>query len=75
MLPYEELIPNYDVQIEEEVQDIDDEQAKLIKKSKLEYIKKYIDNIDNKIVKEQKLDKDKLYSIMEEYYLKEASSK
>lgn len=42
----------------------------LIKKSKLEYIKNYVSNIDKALLEEQQIDPDKLYSMLEEYYTK-----
>lgn len=70
LLPYEELLPDYEVKIFDSIDEttIQNETIDLIKKSKLEYIRKYIDNIDKKVLSEQNLDSDKLYSILEQYY-------
>ena len=43
-------------------------QTNLINKSKLEYVKNYIDNIDKAVLDEQQIKADKLYSLLEEYY-------
>jgi len=40
----------------------------LIKKSKLDYIKNYIDNIAPEVLQEQSIDKDKLYELLKDYY-------
>ena len=42
----------------------------MIKKSKLEYIKNYIDNIDKAVLSEQEIDAARLYKMLEEYYEK-----
>ena len=44
------------------------ESISLIKKSKLDYIKNYISRIDDALLSEQKIDRDKLYSVLESYY-------
>jgi DNA repair exonuclease SbcCD nuclease subunit len=68
---YEELLPEYGVAVKEESQDgSSNDQLQLIKKSKLEYVKSYIEGIDEAVLKEKKIDKQKLYSIMEKYYMK-----
>lgn len=69
--PYEEMMPEYDVALDSisSSLDIDDgSSASLIKKSKLEYIKNYVDNIDQKILDEQSITTNKLYGILEQYY-------
>ena len=40
----------------------------LIKKSKLEYVKNYVMNIDKNVLNEQGLESDKLFSVLSEYY-------
>jgi hypothetical protein len=47
---------------------IQNESIALIKKSKLEYIKTYIDNIDEKVLIENNINTTKLYKILTEYY-------
>ena len=67
--PYEELLPDYEVDIEtDSAAKIQNETISLIKKSKLDYIRNYIDNIDPKVLEEQSLDKVKLFTILEKYY-------
>ena len=39
-----------------------------IKKSKLDYIKNYVDNIDKKALKEEGIKADKLFKVLETYY-------
>jgi hypothetical protein len=67
--PYEELLPDYDIDIttSSEIK-IQNESIALIKKSKLEYIKTYIDNIDEKVLIENNINTTKLYKILTEYY-------
>ena len=62
--PYEELLPDYDVDISTNSEiKLQNESIELIKKSKLEYIKSYIDNIDENVLKDKNIDKDKLILI------------
>ena len=69
--PYEELLPDYEVDINNAL-NVDGQalnmQTNLINKSKLEYVKNYIDNIDKAVLDEQEIKADKLYSLLEEYY-------
>lgn len=67
--PYEELLPDYDVDLlmNSEIK-LQNESIELIKKSKLDYVRNYIKNIDPDVLKEQELDSDKLYKVLEEYY-------
>lgn len=67
--PYEELLPDYDVDLStnKEIQ-LQNESIELIKKSKLDYIQNYINNIDQNILIKQNIDKHKLYNILEKYY-------
>lgn len=67
--PYEELLPDYDVDLttNSEIK-MQNESIELIKKSKLDYIKSYIQNIDAQVLKDQDLDSDKLFAVLEEYY-------
>lgn len=74
--PYEELLPDYDVDIStsSEIR-LQNESIELIKKSKLEYIRSYIDNIDPNALSEKNIDKDKLYRLLAEYYNNVAEEK
>ena len=67
--PYDELLPDYEVDLELN-RDIkmQNESIELIKKSKLDYIKNYINNIDPKVLKDQNLNAAKLFSVLEKYY-------
>ena len=69
MQPYEELLPDYEVSLSSNNDiKIQNSSIELIKKSKLDYIKTYISNIDKQVLDEQKIDSSKLYNIMSEYY-------
>ena len=71
MHPYEELLPDYEVDLSfsSDIK-IQNESIELIKKSKLEYVRNYISNIDKKVLDEQGIDKDKLFSVIEQHYNK-----
>lgn len=67
--PYEELLPEYKVAIEYALKSKDDQTSiELLQKSKLEYIRNYIDNIDNKVLEDASVEKDELFGLLEEYY-------
>ena len=69
--PYDELIPDYEVSLNyNDGVNLQNETIALIKKSKLEYIKNYIDNIDKAVLSEQEIDAARLYKMLEEYYEK-----
>ena len=69
--PYDELIPDYEVSLNyNDGVSLQNETIALIKKSKLEYIKNYIDNIDKAVLSDQEIDATRLYKILEEYYEK-----
>lgn len=40
----------------------------MIKKSKLDYVRNYISNIDSEVLKNEEIDPDKLYSMLAQYY-------
>jgi len=47
MQPYEELLPDYEVELKNENDDhLVNESVELLKKSKMQYITSYIDSID-----------------------------
>jgi hypothetical protein len=51
--PYEELLPDYEVDLQLTANfKLQNESVELIKKSKLEYVKNYIENIDKTILTE-----------------------
>ena len=67
--PYEELLSEYKVSIQYALKSKDDQTSiDLLKKSKLDYIKNYIDNIDEDVLNEGKTTKDKLFEILKAYY-------
>lgn len=76
MQPYEELLPDYEVELSFNADmKLQNESIELIKKSKLEYVRNYISNIDQKALDEQGIDKDKLYQVIEQHYNKVAEEK
>jgi hypothetical protein len=67
--PYEELLPEYKVAIQYALKSKDDQTSvELLQKSKLEYIRNYIDNIDSKVLEASNVGKDELFEILEGYY-------
>ena len=67
--PYEELLPEYKVAIQYALKSKDDQTSvELLQKSKLEYIRNYIDNIDDKVLEASNVDRDELFGILETYY-------
>ena len=71
--PYEELISEYAISISSVLAESDiSDQAKMINKSKLDYIRNYIDKIDYQVLSEKKLDREILYKYLKTYYQKTA---
>ena len=68
--PFEEALPDYEVSITSDDGEITNESLELIKKSKLDYIKNYIDNVDESVLKENNLEKTRLFELLEHYYNK-----
>lgn len=67
--PYEELLPEYKVAIQYALKSKDDQTSvELLQKSKLEYIRNYIDNMDDKVLEASNVDRDELFGILEAYY-------
>ena len=67
--PYEELLPEYKVAIQYALKSKDDQTSvELLQKSKLEYIRNYIDNIDDKVLEASNVARDELFGILEAYY-------
>ena len=67
--PYEELMPDYEVTLKDtSTTEITDESIALIKKSKMEYVKRYVGNIDKKILEAEGLEADKLIAVLENHY-------
>lgn len=68
-MPYEELLPDYQVSIGSDVQTGPDQNAlDLIRKSKVDYMKNYVDNIDQAALDELSIDRDSLFETLESYY-------
>lgn len=72
MKPYEELLPDYQVKLAFGENSTAEEKTsiELLKKSKLDYVRNYVDNIDQKALDSDSLDREKLFSILEAYYNK-----
>lgn len=70
--PYEELTSDYQVKLDMQDADINDQSSAIamMKKSKLDYVKHYISNIDSKVLEENMLERDKLMKVLSDYYLK-----
>lgn len=70
--PYEELLPDYQVALDFTKEDIEhqDNLVKMLKKSKLDYIESYINQLEDKVLLDAKIDKRKLFSLMKAYYRK-----
>ena len=69
--PYEELLPDYQVALDFTKEDTTSSQnnlVKMLKKSKLDYIKSYIDQLDDKALATDSIEKEKLFNIMSKYY-------
>ena len=67
--PYEELMPDYEVALKDTpTTEITDESIALIKKSKMEYVKLYVGNIDKKTLEAEGIEADKLIAVLEEHY-------
>ena len=70
--PYEELLPDYQVALDF-TKDVDESSSqanlvKMLKKSKLDYIKSYLDQLDDKALESDGIYRDKIFSIMKKYY-------
>lgn len=67
--PYEEVLSEYEINVSSQLDQADNEySAEILGKSKLDYVRYYIDNIDDKILEENKIDREKLFSILKTYY-------
>lgn len=69
-LPFEETLSEYSIAISSDNTIITNDSLETIKKSKIEYIKKYIDSMDDKILKDANLDRGELFKMLEEYFNK-----
>lgn len=68
--PYEELLPDYQVALDFAKEDVEhqDNLVKMLKKSKLDYIESYINQLEEKALSDAKIDKTKLFALMKAYY-------
>lgn len=69
--PYEELLPDYQVTLDftkEETASTKNSLVQKLKKSKLDYVESYIDQLDGKALKADGIEKKELFSIMKKYY-------
>lgn len=69
--PYEELLPDYQVALDftkEETTLTQNSLVQKLKKSKLDYVENYIDQLDGKALKADGIEKKELFSIMKKYY-------
>lgn len=70
--PYEELLPDYQVALDftKATETSQDSLVMKLKKSKLSYIESYIEQLDNKVLDDVKIDRAKLLAVMKCYYEK-----
>ena len=66
--PYEELLPEYKVCVKNGNNQPSSRTAELIKKSKLDYLKNYVDEMDNKDLELKGIKKEKLFETLTNYY-------
>ncbi len=69
--PYEELLPDYQVALNFSKDDVahQDSFVAALKKSKLDYIAQYIDQLEDKVLEDAKIDRAKLLTTMKKYYI------
>ena len=67
--PFEELVPDYRVSLDYgSGAAVENSSLELIRKSKVEYMRNYVDNVEQPVLDEQGLDRDKLFAVLEAYY-------
>ena len=69
-LPFEESLSEYSVALTADNTVITNESLETIKKSKLEYIKSYINNIEDSTLSAANIEKHELYKMLESYFNK-----
>ena len=69
-LPFEEALSEYSIAISSDNAVITSDSLETIKKSKIEYIKKYIDSMNDKILEDANLDRGELFKMLESYFNK-----
>ena len=70
MMPFEEALPEYSIASAVDKTVVTSQSLEMIKKSKLDYIKNYVDKIEEKALSEKDLDRGELYKTLEAYYMK-----
>jgi len=65
--PYEEMLPEYKVNLKNDGR-TNCRTAELIRKSKLEYLKNYVDEMKDEDLDSKNLDRNKLFETLEKYY-------
>lgn len=68
--PFAEALSEYEIAAQDSSGIISNKTLDLIKKSKIEYIKSYLDDMAEPVLKELKLDKDKIFELIKSYYEK-----
>ena len=68
--PFAEALSEYEITAQDSSGIISNKTLELIKKSKIEYIKSYIDDIADSVLKELNLDKNKIFELIKSYYEK-----
>lgn len=71
--PYDELMSIYEISdpsVKNDESVVENEFITMLRKSKLDYLRNYVSNIDTNVLEENKLDSSKLLDIMETYYNK-----
>lgn len=69
-LPFEETLSEYAIALSSDNAVITNESLETIKKSKLEYIKSYINNIEESTLSASNIDRSELYKMLESYFNK-----
>lgn len=67
-LPFEEALSEYSVALSSNNEIITNESLETIKKSKLEYIKNYVNNIEESTLSSSGIDRNELYKMLETYF-------
>lgn len=65
--PYEEILPEYRVSLKNDGAS-SSRSAELIRKSKLEYLRNYVDEMEDTELDAKGLDRDRLFQTLEKYY-------
>lgn len=67
-LPFEESLSEYSVALSSDNSVIINESLETIKKSKLEYIRSYVNNMDDAILSAASIDRNELFKMLESYF-------